>query len=364
MDNLDRTHALFVTDGKKGLEEQRCIHQRKAEAGYNILNSYADQAKTNANIEMYTFDFQQNLPAPTLTSGDMFYSRMLWTYNFGLHDMKTGDGIMHLWSESEAGRGSSEVCSCLRDTLLRRHEIHQGIDLVLFSDGCSGQNKNKAMMNFLFQLAKEGVYRSIQHFFLYRGHTFLPNDRDFSHIEKRKQVEKVSKPIDWKDVVKDSRLSQPFEVVFLDHTNFFDYKALADSSVKTTFKCLNGGDLKFKETMWFSYGASQEMDDTLSIAEWQVHPEEVWCRYTHSELEPWKKMNPEKRLTKKQVRPQLKKKYSRPIGIKPAKRNDLLSLAKKGLIASDVKEYYEGLPIKDGQRGDEDDDDFGDDYID
>jgi hypothetical protein len=26
--------------------------------------------------------------------------RQLWTYNFGVHDLKTGEGIMHIWDES------------------------------------------------------------------------------------------------------------------------------------------------------------------------------------------------------------------------------------------------------------------------
>ena len=57
---------------------------------------------------MYTFDFQQNLPIPDI-SGDMFYIRMLWVYNFVVHDGSNSDGIMHLWDETIAERGSVEV---------------------------------------------------------------------------------------------------------------------------------------------------------------------------------------------------------------------------------------------------------------
>ena len=55
-----------------------------------------EDVKTDINTEMYTFDFQQNLPVPSLTSSDQFYLQMLWTYNFGVHDCKIEDGIMHL----------------------------------------------------------------------------------------------------------------------------------------------------------------------------------------------------------------------------------------------------------------------------
>ncbi|KAK3788804.1 hypothetical protein RRG08_029251 [Elysia crispata] len=88
---------------------QRNIHQSKADAAYKLLKTHLHYAQ-NDN-EMYRFDFQQNLPSASIFAGDMFYSRMLWTYNFGLHDCKSGDAIMHLWSEAEAGRGSSVVAS-------------------------------------------------------------------------------------------------------------------------------------------------------------------------------------------------------------------------------------------------------------
>ena len=70
-----------------------------------------------------------------------FYMRQLWTYNFGIHDLKTGDGIMHIWDESTARRGSSEVCSCLENIILGMH--CQADHLVLFSDGCSDKIKTK-----------------------------------------------------------------------------------------------------------------------------------------------------------------------------------------------------------------------------
>ncbi|GFO39354.1 hypothetical protein PoB_006585900 [Plakobranchus ocellatus] len=69
--------------------------------------------KTNDNLDVYTFDFQQQLPSPNMLTNDIFYKRPLWTYNFGVHDAKTGDGIMNMWSEGEAGRGSAEVSSLL-----------------------------------------------------------------------------------------------------------------------------------------------------------------------------------------------------------------------------------------------------------
>lgn len=124
---------------------------------------------------MYTFDFQQNLPLPTLTHSDVFYCRQLWVYNLGVHDCVSDVGIMHLWDETTAKRGSSEVASCLHCCHSQRHTGAK--HLVLFSDGCAGQNKNRIIATFLLKLVRDGQFEQIDHFFLVHGHT-LPNDRD------------------------------------------------------------------------------------------------------------------------------------------------------------------------------------------
>ena len=157
---------------------------------------------------MYTSDFEQNLPLPTLTHSDVFYARQLWVHNFGVHDCVDNTGIMHMWDGSTAKRGSCEVASCLESLLKERSTGAQR--LVLFSDGCSGQNKNRVVVAFFLRLVQSGFYKSIDHKFLVRGHTFLPNDRDFSCIEARKKVEKAYIPSDWVRIVQQARARNPF----------------------------------------------------------------------------------------------------------------------------------------------------------
>lgn len=58
--------------------------------------------------------------------------------------------------------------------------------LVVYSDNCGGQNKNRNLISFWRQSVLDGVYESIEHRFLIPGHTRLPCDRDFALIEKQK----------------------------------------------------------------------------------------------------------------------------------------------------------------------------------
>ena len=205
-DNLDISIQDATMTGDQPRLSQLLLekeqHHRKAEKAYELMSNFSKEAST----------FQQNLPIPGIPSGDMFYSRMLWVYNFGVHDGLTGDGIMHLWDETIAKRGSSEVCSCLESTIISGHT--EAKRLVVFSDSCCGQNKNKAILGLWARLSSGQPYSQIDHMYLIRGHTYLPNDRDFGLIETLKRKHQPVLPNDYNNIISNARLIQPFEVVY------------------------------------------------------------------------------------------------------------------------------------------------------
>ena len=283
-------------------------HQRKAEKGYATLPEDREKAQKSWNhknrlpntsspcfsvdaTDMYTFDFEQNLPLPTLTHSDGFYARQLWVYNFGVHDCVDNTGIKNMWDESTAKRGSCEVVSCLQSLLEDRQTGAQR--LILFSDGCCGQNKNWVMVAFLLRLIEQ-IYRSIDHKFLVRGHTFLPNDRDFSCIEARKKVEMAYVPSDWVKIVQEARAKNPFIVNHCSQDFFVNHKQ-SSSCIKTRFTDQTGQTLFFRDVVWFSYGESEAYSCESGCLEKVAHKEESWCRYTYSAMEPWKKIKCMKR---------------------------------------------------------------------
>lgn len=345
------------------LREEKDKHHRKAEKAFSTLSTLAEEAKRSANLDMYTFDFQQNLPVPNLTTSDMFYSRMLWVYNFGMHDASTGDGIMHIWDETVAKRGSSEVSSCLKATILERHK--EARRLVLFSDSCCGQNKNKAILTLCAQLASSEHYDQIDHFYLIHGHTFLPNDRDFALIEKYKKRHHPLLPTDYSEIIKGARISQPFEVKAIKGENIKDYKTLGDKIIKSALKDETGKSVKLREVMWFSYGQSQEMDFEKNENVTLPHRSQVWCRYTHNDLEPWKKVHFLKRGASLTCDPE--QKYTEPLPIKALKYRDLVALGEKGLLPQNVQQYYACLPHERSGTAEaaesDSDDDNGENYV-
>lgn len=205
---------------KKKLEVALKLHRYKAKAFYRRKGVCAEAAKNNPNIAVISFDFQQNIPCPHLSVSDVFYSRQLWLYNLGFHNLGQNKATMYMWPENVARRGVNEVISCLN------HYIENSIadnvrELTLFTDSCPGQNKNHTMVQYCYTMVKiKERFDKITHIFPVRGHSYLPNDTDFSRIEKIKRThETVYTPAAWIELVKEL-----YDVVSVSTDMILDYK--------------------------------------------------------------------------------------------------------------------------------------------
>ena len=133
------------------------IHKRHSEKAFTSLREDRDLAKQDgSDTRVISFDLQQALPTPHITTGIAFYKRQLWTYNTGIHDCNTEKGYMCVWSENVAGRGASEIGSCL----LRFFDSVQITEkhLITYSDSCGGQNKNRHIVALWWYLIKQGKF--------------------------------------------------------------------------------------------------------------------------------------------------------------------------------------------------------------
>ena len=105
---------------------------------------------------------------------------------------------MCCWPEFIAGKGSSEVVSCLDNFFCSL--LQEVTTLYLYSNGCPGQNKNATVMQYLFSLACLGRFKLIQHHFPVRGHSFL------------RMTQRVYTPVQWYEVIKSAKKRNPFTV--------------------------------------------------------------------------------------------------------------------------------------------------------
>ena len=79
------------------------------------------------------------------------------------------------WHEGEAKRGASEIGTCLLHFLRNKSEAANSndLDIVLYSDNCGGQGKNKFIITaYLYAVAKYKI-NSITHKFLVVARFYL-----------------------------------------------------------------------------------------------------------------------------------------------------------------------------------------------
>ncbi|KAJ8967796.1 hypothetical protein NQ317_012692 [Molorchus minor] len=115
-----------------------------------------------------------------------------------------------------------------------RSNITRKQKLIVWSDNCAGQNKNKMMLFLWIYLVANGYYQEINHKFLVSGHSFLSCDRDFAQIEKRKRLEKCEVPFDLLRLIATATPNNPFIVTMMDSEDFFDFKSVADRTLDTS----------------------------------------------------------------------------------------------------------------------------------
>lgn len=122
--------------------------------------------------------------------------------------------------------------------------------LHIFADNCAAQNKNRFLWAYLHSVVESGRLKVITFSYPIPGHSFLPCDRDFALIEKkRKKVEKAITPSYWVDLIRNAQTKKPFDVIFVEHpltddlvadatpvVKVKDYKSALDNVIKKSVK--------------------------------------------------------------------------------------------------------------------------------
>ena len=178
-----------------------------------------------------------------------------------------------------------------------------------------------------------GLFTRIDHKFLVRGHTYLPCDRDFAQIEKKKGSEMIYLPDDWEKLIKGARITK---IQRMEKEKFFDY-ALLIKQFTLRKKDTLGKPVLFSTASWLNFGEGEDGGKVVS------HPGEYWMKRTFSLQEPWQKICILK--GRKKLPPPIDMafpvKYPDGHPLNPKKVNDLQSMIPYLPPAS--REYYASL---------------------
>ena len=250
------------------------LHKVKAKAGYHNLSVDTAHSKSHSDTEMLTFDLEKSLPTPVLSTGVVYYKRQLWTYNQGIHDCSNGLACMHMWQEGIASRGSHEVGSCILAHLKEMNT--SATKLIVYSDTCGGQNHNIYLTCMWLHIVSSSEYpfTSVDHKFMVSGHSYLPNDRDFGHVElARKKTTHIFIPEDWENLVKEARCKNAFHVKTMKREDFVSFKPLKKAVVNRKVNT-QGAKVQWLKIQWISVSKD--------------NPHQFQYRYSHNTLEAFK----------------------------------------------------------------------------
>lgn len=257
--------AMKMTNAKTQEEKEQAKaeksqHLERAEKLRNQMKHDFTEAQVLPTVECLTFDLEKTLPLPRIPTNVAFYKRQLWLYNSGVHSASDDVGHCYVWVEGEAGRGAQEVGSCLLkyiDMKLRPSVEH----LILWSDCCGGQNRNiKIVLMLKAILSSHHTLKSISFRFLESGHTFLPNDTDFSKIETAlKHHQRLYTAEEYMEIFKTCKKKKPLQVYKMQKIDFYSIEKIEKNIMnrkkftdKSKVNWLSTKEIKIEKDKMFS----------------------------------------------------------------------------------------------------------------
>ena len=132
---------------------------------------------------VWTLDVQAVLLSPKTKPSALYYKTKLQLHNLSFYNLKTSEGYCYVWDETE-GDVNSEVFAYLQykhfSTVLDAHpEIEE---IIIWSDGCTYQNRNTCLANSLLDLAIKFGKKIVQKYMVV-GHTQMEVDSMHATIE-------------------------------------------------------------------------------------------------------------------------------------------------------------------------------------
>lgn len=292
---------------------------RKEEARMEKTNDKAD-----TKCLTYTMDLQALLLSPKSTVSSLYYKMKLSVHNLTFFYLKTTDAHCFLWNETEGNLTSNEFASIISHFVLSQLPLPDGKEkIVLFSDGCSYQNRSCNVSNALLHISSTKKV-IIEQKYLEVGHTQMEADTVHSTIEKRLKNRKINVPADYITVCQEARKSKPYSVQYLHHDFFKSFDdSLFYKSVRPG-RCV--GSPRVVDVRAFRYLPEGKIQFKLNFGdEWEDLPQR----------------------RDKNVRPMLFNNlpnlYKERVKIKKRKFNDLQEL--KAVLERDYHEFYDNIPF-------------------
>ncbi|KAK3090584.1 hypothetical protein FSP39_012887 [Pinctada imbricata] len=316
-------------------------HQDLKEKSRAEKRTDKERAQSDKSFIAATFDLEAVLPTPSCKVGDLYYKLCLSSYNLSFYSLGDKKGTCYIWDETNGGRGSCEVGTCL---LLHINSVAEKSPHVnektYYSDTCGGQNRNQFVSSAMFYaMHHHDSIEAINHKFFEKGHSEMESDSIHAAVERAKRNTNVYHPSQWDTVVSMARQRNPYIVIPLYHKDFYNLKTLRKSICKNMKTTTDGGRVNWLKVKW------------IRVA--KEAPESMFVNYTF-DPENFIEMNVSARGRGRNVNVgnvQLLTLYNEKLPVSQAKKDDLVSMCKSGIIPLAHHAYYEELSTGKGVKG-------------
>ena len=308
-------------------------HRQKVKEAREEKENDKEKAKQTPTLHVVTFDLEAVLPTPCSLVSQQYYKRKLGVYNLSVFSLGDKKCTCFMWNETEGKKSSCEIGTCLYVYLrsLPRSVNH----VILYSDSCGGQNRNQYVSAALrHAVVNIESIQTIDQKFLVSGHTQMECDTIHQRVEKAKQRTTIYIPSQWDTVVQMAKKTDPFTVVPFRHTDVYDFKKLAATTIRNIKTDLKGNRVNWLKIRWLRYIKSEP--DTIHF-KYNMHDDFSAIKVNGASSRRGRSCQPGAATT------ELTYLYSSKLPIADAKKKDLLDLCRLKVIPEDFHSYYRSL---------------------
>ncbi|KAK6184510.1 hypothetical protein SNE40_006975 [Patella caerulea] len=217
----DQCDICTAYEVKNVSEEVYTKHIQKKESAREEKQRDRDRALQDKSLIVLTLDLQSLLMCPKLEASALYYKTKLGCHNYTIFNVASKDVKCYFWHESEGDLSANSFASCLSDYL--ESVIDESIkEVIVYSDGCSYQNRNVIIAQALLRLATKNNVTIVQKV-LERGHTQMECDSIHSVIERKIKNKPIYSPQNYVDKIREARVFMPYRV---SHEFFKDFSKL------------------------------------------------------------------------------------------------------------------------------------------
>lgn len=179
------------------------------------------QSAAQRQCTVLTMDLQAVKVAPCIQASAFYYKTKLTCHNFTVYNLTTHHCMCYWFSEVDTDLSASTFATLIINYL--KCNCANDKEIIIFSDGCTYQNRNSILGNALLDHAINSG-QTITQKFLERGHTQMECDSVHSAIERKLKKRPIHLPSNYITVTEQARKKPfPYEAKWMYFDGFTDY---------------------------------------------------------------------------------------------------------------------------------------------